>query len=85
MILLSVTGLFRTILIIIGIMVLLRVIGKMMIAKRNLDEEKDLLRKQRESEKMVSESKQNFGKTTISKIDKRIADEGGYVDFEEVK
>lgn len=83
MILLSITGLFRTILIIIGVMVVLRVIGKMMIAKRNLEEEKELLREQRKSEKMVADAKQNYGKTSVTKIDSK--DQGEFVDFEEIK
>ena len=85
MILLSITGVFKMVLIILGVLVVLRIVGRMMIAKRNLEEEKELLQKQRESEKMVSDSRQNFGKTSIGKIDKRSADSAEYTDFEEVK
>lgn len=85
MTLLAITTVFRTVLIILGIFIVLRVIGRMMIAKRNLEEEKNLLQKQREQEQMAAESKRNFGKTTISHIDKKSADGADYVDFEEVK
>jgi len=85
MILLSITGLFRTLLIIIGVLIILRIVGRMMIAKRNLEQERELLKRQRLSEKMMEESKQNYGKTTIGNVDKKAADQAGYVDFEEVK
>ena len=85
MILLSIPGLFRTLLIIIGVLIVLRIVGRMMIAKRNLEQERELLKRQRLSEKMMEESKQNYGKTTIGNVDKKAADQAGYVDFEEVK
>lgn len=85
MILLSITGLFRTLLIILAVLIILRVVGRMMIAKRNLEAEREMLKRERLAEKMEAESKRNYGKTTIGKIDKKAADEGGYVDFEEVK
>lgn len=85
MTLLAITTVFRTVLIILGVFVVLRVIGQMMIAKRNLEEEKNLIKKQREQEQMVAEAKRNFGKTTISQIDKKSANDAEYTDFEEVK
>lgn len=85
MTLLAITTVFRTVLIILGVFVVLRVIGQMMIAKRNLEEEKNLIKKQREQEQMATEAKRNFGKTTISQIDKKSANDAEYTDFEEVK
>jgi hypothetical protein len=85
MTLLAITTVFRTVLIILGVFVVLRVIGQMMIAKRNLEEEKNLIKKQREQEQMAAEAKRNFGKTTISQIDKKSASDAEYTDFEEVK
>jgi hypothetical protein len=85
MTLLAITTVFRTVLIILGVFVVLRVIGQMMIAKRNLEEEKNLIKKQREQEQMAAEAKRNLGKTTISHIDKKSADNAEYTDFEEVK
>ena len=43
----SVTGIFRTILIIIGTLALLRFLGRIMIAKRNLEEERSIFKAQR--------------------------------------
>lgn len=85
MIILSVTGLFRTVLIIVGVIVLLRFIGRLMMAKRNLDEHERLNRSKRESDEMVANARKNFGKTTISKIGKSKYKDGDYVDYEEIK
>ena len=84
MILLSITGLFKMVLIILGVMVVLRVIGQLMIARRNADAERDMLQKERESQRMSSEARKNLGKTTISRIDKKQMDQAEYTDFEEV-
>jgi hypothetical protein len=85
MVLLAITTVFRTVLILIGVFVLLRVIGQFMVAKRNLQEEKELLEKQRKSEKEAAEAQTNFGKTTVGKIDKSAINDSDYTDFEEVK
>jgi hypothetical protein len=85
MVLLAITTVFRTVLILIGVFVLLRVIGQFMVAKRNLQEEKELLEKQRKSEKEAAEAQKNFGKTTVGKIDKSAINDSDYTDFEEVK
>lgn len=63
----SISGLFKTILMVIGGLVLLRFIGQLMHAKRNLAEEQELNRKQKAFEKERTEKLRNFGKTTISK------------------
>ncbi|MFN6085511.1 MAG: hypothetical protein ACK476_11375 [Fluviicola sp.] len=52
---------------VIGGLVLLRFIGQLMHAKRNLAEEQELNRKQKAFEKERNEKLRNFGKTTISK------------------
>lgn len=85
MVLLAITTVFRTILIIIGVLVVLRLVGQLMIAKRNLQEEKELLQKQRQNEKDVAEAKRNFGKTTVGRIDRKSATDSEYTDFEEIK
>jgi len=85
MVLLAITTVFRTVLILIGVFVLLRVVGQFMVAKRNLQEEKELLEKQRKSEKEAAETRKNFGKTTVGKIDKSAINDSDYTDFEEVK
>ena len=56
----SVTGLFRTILIIVGAFVLLRFIGQLMNAKRNVDEERDLNDRQRKFESERKKSSENL-------------------------
>ncbi len=61
----SVSGFFRTILIIIGSIVLLRFLGQLMNAKRNLEEEKRLKEEQSNYEKEKKRSKIDFGKTSI--------------------
>lgn len=72
------------ILIILGVMVVLRVIGQLMIARRNADAEREMLQKERESQRMSSEARKNLGKTTISRIDKKQMDQAEYTDFEEI-
>lgn len=61
----SVSGLFRTILLVIGAIVLLRFLGQLMNAKRNLEEEKKLKEAQIKFEKDLQKAKSNFGKTSI--------------------
>lgn len=85
MVLLSITGLFKMLLIIIGITVLLRFIGRIMIAKRSLDEQNKHQASQRDREEAFRRSKENLGKTTISKIGKSRMNDGNFVDFEEVE
>lgn len=65
MVVASVTGVFKMILMIIGGMVLLRFIGQLLIAKRNLAEEKSFLRQKKEADELKQKSLKNYGKTTI--------------------
>ena len=87
----SVSGLIRTVLIILGTFVLLRFIGQLMIAKRNIEEERKLKAAQDKFDKDLENTKANFGKTSVisasdtnnakpSKSSSTIED----VDFEEV-
>jgi len=83
----SVTGFFKTALIIIGAMVALRFIGKLMIAKRNLEEERELLKREKDFQKERSEKLKNFGKVSVvGKKSGTPGSKGGVedVDFEEV-
>ena len=75
---------FRTILIIIGVVFVLRLIGKMSIAKRNMRAQHESDQEARKSNELREESKRNFGKTTVSNIGKGKVDDGEYVDYEEV-
>lgn len=61
----SITGIFRTILIVVGAIVLLRFIGQLMIAKRNMEEERNHSSRQRSAEKERNDKLKNFGKTNV--------------------
>jgi|688.fasta_scaffold1977229_1 hypothetical protein len=61
----SVTGVFKMILMVIGGLVLLRFIGQLLIAKRNLQEEKNFIRQQRQSEELNRRTRENLGKTSV--------------------
>ena len=84
MILLSVTGLFKMLLIILGVIFLLRIIGKLAQARRNVADQDKMLRDEAAARKLKEESRKNLGKTTISKVDGRINDTE-FTDFEEIK
>jgi hypothetical protein len=61
----SITGLFRTVLIILGAFVLLRFLGQLMMAKRNMEEERKINERQRAFDKERFEKMKKFGKTTV--------------------
>lgn len=79
----SISGLFKTILILIGALVLLRFLGRVMIAKRNLDQERADLAREKAFVKERNEKLKNFGKVSVSKS----APKGDVqdVDYEEIK
>lgn len=81
---LSVTGVFKMILMIIGGLVLLRFIGQLMIAKRNMDEERKLNQKDRQFHTDKNEKLKTFGKTKIVHR-KDVKGDVQDVDYEEVK
>lgn len=72
------------ILIIVGVLVVLRFVGQIMIAKRNLAEEKDLDRRKKAQDVEAKRKKRNLGRTQI--LGKRRSSNDGIedVDFEEV-
>ncbi len=80
----SITGGIRMILIIVGVLVVLRFVGQIMIAKRNLAEEKDLDRRKKAQDVEAKRKKRNLGRTQI--LGKRRSSNDGIedVDFEEV-
>jgi uncharacterized protein YxeA len=78
----SFTGVIKTVLILIGVLVILRIIGRTMIAKRNLEQERDLINREREFEKKKDFVRKNQGKTSILTKGKIKAEDA---DFEEVK
>ena len=82
----GVPSIFRTILIIIGFIVLLRFLGQLMNAKRNLEEEKRLKEELSNYERDQKKSKVNFGKTSIlnSNLKKSAPSPIEDVDYEEL-
>jgi hypothetical protein len=82
----SFTGLVKTVLLIIGAMVALRFIGRLMIAKRNLEEERELLNRQRSFQRERNEKLRNFGKIKVEKSNQQTTGTAATedVDFEEV-
>ena len=71
----------RQVLVILGIILLMRVIGKVMMTRRAMQEQDAL--KQMEAEK--EKAKRNYGKTTIGKVDKNKISDKDFTDFEEVE
>jgi uncharacterized membrane protein len=63
----SLVGVIKTVLIIIGLMVVLRFIGQFMIAKRNMEEEREINKRANEVSKERLYKLKNFGKVKIYK------------------
>lgn len=78
----SITGLFRTLLIIAGVILLLRFIGQLLTAKRNMEEERRLNEEKRRFDEEKRKSSKNLGKTQI--LSKSQGSEVEDVDFEEL-
>ena len=79
----SIPGLFRTILIIVGVLFLVRFIGQFMIAKRNMDVEREMNSTRRQFQEQKKKASQDLGKTNILKKSARKNDIED-VDFEEI-
>lgn len=77
----SVTGLFRTLLIIVGALVILRFIGQLMTAKRNMEAERAMNEEDRKLRNEKEQKQKNLGKTKIVRGKSEDAED---VDFEEV-
>ena len=80
----SITGVFRMLLIIVGVIVLVRFLGQFMIAKRNMEEERELNSKKRVFEEEKRKQAQNIGKTKLVK-NSTLKDQAEDVNFEEVE
>lgn len=63
----SLTGFFKTILILIGVLVVLRFLGRLMIAKNNLEKEREMLQRERDFQRERNDKLRNFGKVTVMK------------------
>ena len=82
MVLLSIPGLFRTILIIIAVIVIVRFIGRFMVAKRSAAEEERRRREKILEDEERMKSERSAGKVRIEKNKNVDAED---VDFEEIK
>jgi hypothetical protein len=85
----SIVGIFKTVLLILGAFVLLRFLGQLMIAKRNMEEERMLNKKHRDVEAERNQKLKNFGKTSVLNAKKKspTKKEGDFiqdVDYEEM-
>jgi hypothetical protein len=86
----SVFGVVKMLFILTGVMVFLRFIGRLMIAKRNLEEEREWKRKSRDFERERQQKMRLFGKTEVITKKERQANKNSMpstvqdVEFEEV-
>jgi uncharacterized membrane protein len=78
-------GVLRMILIIIGVIVVLRFIGQLMIAKRNIDEQNRGKAERDQLEKQRKHVEKNKGKTTLVGKTAKSSEPFEDVDYEEVK
>ena len=81
----SITGLFKTLLLIAGAFVVIRFFGKLMVAKRNIELQQQLKRKEEAIAKEKEKVRKSFGKTRIvSSKEKDNSNTIEDVDFEEL-
>lgn len=80
---LSITGLFRTLLILIGAFVLIRFLGQLMNAKRNMETERRANEEDRLFEKEKLQKQKKMGKTEVLK-NKPQHESVQDVDYEEI-
>jgi len=74
----------RQIVIVLGVIFILRLIGKVMSARKNINEQTKHYKQQEDINQAKQNAKRNFGKTSIHKIDKSKISDTEYSDFEEV-
>ncbi len=79
----SIIGVFRTILILIGALVVIRFIGQLMQAKNAMEEERKMNADRRKSQDEYDRVRKNFGRTTISRPTSNSANIED-VEFEEI-
>jgi hypothetical protein len=80
----SLTGVFKMVFIIIGVLVVIRFVGQLMLAKRNISEEKELDRRKKENEAEARRKKKQLGKTQILSKKQSSRDSVEDVEFEEI-
>lgn len=81
----SITGAFRMILIIIGALVVLRFVGQLMQAKRNLAEEEAMNRKRKAFDAEAKRKRKNFGRMNVLGKNQKINDAIEDAEYEEVE
>lgn len=80
----SVTGLLRTVFIILGVFTLLRFLGRLIVAKREQEKIKALNNKEKEIREAQAKAKKNVGNVSIHSGSNRSDDRNTVdVDFEE--
>lgn len=79
----SFTGLIRTVLIIIGVFIVVRFIGQLMNAKRNVAEQEEMKGREQALKHERDRVAKNLGKTNVVKKGQRSQDVED-VDFEEI-
>jgi len=62
----------------------MRFIGKMMSARRNINEQNKHKQTQADISIEKEKAKRNFGRTTVEKVDQKSKNDSDYTDFEEV-
>ena len=81
----SVVGLFKMVFIIIGVLVVLRFVGRLNVAKRNLAEEQRMKDTQnRFNKEKKKKTKESLGKTSVLGKKQNDSNDIQDVDFEEV-
>ena len=80
----SFTGLIRTVLIIIGVFMVVRFLGQMMNAKRNMAEQDHMNERESQLKAERERTARNLGKTTIINKGKNTSGDIEDVDYEEV-
>jgi len=80
----SLVGAVKTILLIIGVFVVLKFIGQLMNAKRNLDEDQKFKENKKAFDELKKKSEQNQGKIQLTDKKKTAKDYNNYTDYEEI-
>ncbi len=80
---LSITGLFKTLLIIVGVIVVLRFLGRLATAKRNMEVERKMNEQNRKFNEEKNKQQKHVGKTEVlnRNVDAKSVED---VDFEEI-
>ncbi|MEO9257511.1 MAG: hypothetical protein ABI207_03960 [Crocinitomicaceae bacterium] len=80
----SLVGAVKTILLIIGVFIVLKFLGQLMNAKRNLDEEQKFKANKNAFDELKKSSEKNKGKIQITDKKKTAKDYNNYTDYEEI-